>query len=181
MNRMFFGTLGAVVALSASLAMAEPVVVQMNLISDKGVGQPLGTVTMDDSADGLVLNLVLADTLSPGPHGFHVHENGSCEPAMKDGKRVAGLAAGGHFDPDGAGGHGGPGGPGHRGDMPVIYVQVDEDGATAVKEAKLAPRLTLADVRGRALMIHASGDNYKDDPKPLGGGGARVACGVVPE
>ena len=32
---------------------------------------------------------------------------------------------------------------------------------------------------GRALMIHANGDNYSDIPKKLGGGGARVACGVV--
>jgi Cu-Zn family superoxide dismutase len=29
-------------------------------------------------------------------------------------------------------------------------------------------------------MIHAGGDNYSDEPAPLGGGGARVACGVVP-
>jgi len=28
-------------------------------------------------------------------------------------------------------------------------------------------------------MIHAGGDNYADQPAPLGGGGARVACGVI--
>ena len=27
-------------------------------------------------------------------------------------------------------------------------------------------------------MIHAGGDNYSDHPEALGGGGARVACGV---
>ena len=27
-------------------------------------------------------------------------------------------------------------------------------------------------------MIHSGGDNYSDEPK-LGGGGARVACGVI--
>lgn len=37
--------------------------------------------------------------LPAGVHGFHVHEKGSCEPGMKDGKAVAALAAGGHFDP----------------------------------------------------------------------------------
>ena len=42
-----------------------------------------------------------------------------------------------------------------------------------------ANRLKVADVKGRALMIHAGGDNYSDQPKPLGGGGARVACGVI--
>jgi Cu-Zn family superoxide dismutase len=34
-------------------------------------------------------------------------------------------------------------------------------------------------VKGKALMIHAGGDNYADQPKPLGGGGDRIACGVI--
>ncbi len=32
---------------------------------------------------------------------------------------------------------------------------------------------------GLAIMVHAGGDNYSDDPKPLGGGGDRIACGVI--
>jgi len=40
--------------------------------------------------------------------------------------------------------------------------------------------MTLADIEGRALMIHAAGDNYSDTPAALGGGGARIVCGVVP-
>jgi Cu-Zn family superoxide dismutase len=44
----------------------------------------------------------------------------------------------------------------------------------------LAPRLKkLEDVKGRALMIHAGGDNYSDTPAKLGGGGARMACGLI--
>ena len=43
----------------------------------------------------------------------------------------------------------------------------------------LAPRLKVSDLKGRSLMIHAGGDNYSDMPAPLGGGGARVACGVA--
>jgi Copper/zinc superoxide dismutase (SODC) len=35
------------------------------------------------------------------------------------------------------------------------------------------------DVKGRSVMIHAGGDNYSDQPAPLGGGGARIACGVA--
>jgi len=42
-----------------------------------------------------------------------------------------------------------------------------------------APKLTLADLKGRSIMIHANGDNHSDTPKKLGGGGARVACGVI--
>jgi Cu-Zn family superoxide dismutase len=29
-------------------------------------------------------------------------------------------------------------------------------------------------------MVHAGGDNHSDHPAMLGGGGARMACGVVP-
>jgi Cu-Zn family superoxide dismutase len=38
---------------------------------------------------------------------------------------------------------------------------------------------TVADVKGRSIMIHSGGDNYSNQPAPLGGGGARIACGVV--
>ena len=62
------------------------------------------------------------------------------------------------------------------GDLPVLTVGAD---GTA-KEELTAPHIKdLGAVRGRALMIHAGGDNYADEPKPLGGGGARIACGVV--
>ena len=36
-----------------------------------------------------------------------------------------------------------------------------------------------AQLKGKALIIHAGGDNYSDRPAPLGGGGARVACGLI--
>jgi Cu-Zn family superoxide dismutase len=39
--------------------------------------------------------------------------------------------------------------------------------------------LTVAEVQGHALMVHAGGDNYSDTPAPLSGGGARIACAVV--
>ena len=34
-------------------------------------------------------------------------------------------------------------------------------------------------LRGKSVVIHAGGDNYSDQPQPLGGGGARIACGVI--
>ena len=44
----------------------------------------------------------------------------------------------------------------------------------------LAPRLKkLDEVRGHSIMIHAGGDNHSDHPAPLGGGGPRMACGVI--
>ena len=72
--------------------------------------------------------------------------------------------------------HEGPEGMGHTGDLPVLVV--NNDGKAT--EAVVAPRLKkLDDVKGKALMIHVGGDNMSDQPKPLGGGGARYACGVI--
>jgi Cu-Zn family superoxide dismutase len=172
--------LAALYAYTPAQAQEEIVEVPVTLISDKGIGNPLGTIMLKDGLSGLNLAVNFANTLSPGPHGFHVHEGSSCDAAEKDGVMVAGLAAGGHYDPAGSGKHLGPSGEGHLGDLPILFVQIDEDGATATKHTLVAPRLKLADVRGHAIVIHANGDNFRDDPKPLGGGGARVACGVVP-
>jgi Cu-Zn family superoxide dismutase len=67
-------------------------------------------------------------------------------------------------------------GQGHSGDLPVLDVAADGSAKTSVT----APRIKdLEAVRGRALVIHAGGDNFSDEPAPLGGGGARIACGVL--
>jgi len=44
---------------------------------------------------------------------------------------------------------------------------------------RIAPAIKVAEIRGRSIMVHAGGDNYSDAPAPLGGGGARTACGVI--
>ncbi|MBB3066315.1 superoxide dismutase family protein [Limibacillus halophilus] len=183
LKNAFFATATGLAIISACLqsANANEVAVEMHLISGMGVGNAIGTVTLSDSDNGLLLKINLSDKLAPGPHGFHIHENPSCDAADKDGAMVAGLAAGGHFDPAGTGTHGGPSGEGHLGDLPILFVQISEDGATATKHTLVAPRLTVADVLGRSLMIHESGDNFRDEPKPLGGGGGRVACGIIPQ
>ncbi len=140
-----------------------------------GPGDPLGTVTIGDSAAGAVFRVALKN-LPPGPHGFHVHQNGSCAPSTADGKPVPAGGAGGHFDPQGTGKHEGPAGHGHLGDLPALQVAADGT-ATATLTA---PNIRdVAGLRGKALMIHAGGDNFSDQPAPLGGGGARVACGVI--
>jgi Cu-Zn family superoxide dismutase len=140
-----------------------------------GLGRVLGRIKFSDSPEGLVIEPNLKG-LPPGPHGFHVHENPSCAPGQQGGNAVAGLGAGGHYDPDKTGKHVGPGRPGgHKGDLPVLVV--DADGSTKEK-GLTAPRLKVADLRGRSLIIHAGADNYADTPAPLGGGGARIACGL---
>ena len=150
--------------------------VRLFKVSETGIGAAIGTVTLADSASGLTIHARL-EGLPPGQRGFHVHENGNCGPALRDGKPVAALAAGGHFDGTTTGRHEGPHGQGHRGDLPALVV--GDDGK--VDTTLTAPRLALSDIRGRSIMIHAGGDNYSDQPQPLGGGGARIACGVIPQ
>ena len=153
---------------------AAETVVPMSLVNEQGVGKAIGTITISEGPKGLVLTPQLTD-LTPGLHGFHVHQNPDCSAGMKEGKQVPGLAAGGHYDPAMAGKHEGHEGKGHLGDLPALTVGADGKAVTAV----IAPRLKMADVKGRSLMIHAGGDNYADQPAPLGGGGARAACGVI--
>ena len=101
------------------------VTVSMFKIDANGVGPEIGTLTLSDSRGGLRVVPKLKG-LPPGPHGFHLHENPNCGPAMKDGKMQAGLAAGGHYDPNATGKHVGPmGSAGHRGDLPVLNVAED--------------------------------------------------------
>lgn len=163
----------ALLGLSAPAMAAEKTII-INAINNEGIGKPIGTIKLSDSETGLMIDPDLSE-LSPGPHGFHIHEKPNCGTAEKDGKKVAGLAAGGHYDPYATAKHEGPDGEGHHGDLPALMV--NEDGtATRIISAH---RLKVSDIVGRSIMIHEGGDNYSDDPKPLGGGGARIACGVI--
>jgi superoxide dismutase, Cu-Zn family len=169
-----FGLSIAVLGLLAPPTFAAEMTITINAVDDKGTGKDVGHVVVSESAYGLVFTPMLSG-LSPGLHGFHLHENPSCAPAMKDGKNTPAQSAGGHYDPKGSKQHGAPWGNGHLGDLPVLYVDANGNASQPV----LAPRLKMADLKGRALMVHAAGDNHADQPAPLGGGGARIACGVI--
>jgi Cu-Zn family superoxide dismutase len=87
------------------------------------------------------------------------------------------MAAGGHFDPKKTDKHLGPyNDKGHLGDLPLLTINEDGTATTPV----VAPKLHhISEVTGHALMVHHAGDNYSDTPAPLGGGGARMLCGVI--
>ena len=174
-----FRALSPLVALAAVLVatptLAASVHADLVRALPEGQGEPVGAVTFSDSRQGAQIVLDLKG-LAPGPHGLHLHQNGSCAPAPgPDGKPVAAGAAGGHWDPAQSGHHMGPDGQGHMGDLPRL--EVGPDGAA--KTTLIAPRIKdVTALRGHALMIHAGGDTYSDAP-PLGGGGSRFACGVL--
>ena len=152
-------------------SMAETIDIPMYRISTEGVGTPIGHVIVKE-VKGHLEFLPALQGLSPGNHGFHIHENPACGAMEKEGRLTAGLAAGSHYDPDQSGKHLGPEGLGHRGDLPVL--KVAEDGSAATGALSVS-RLHLEELHGRSLMIHAEADNYGDQP-----GGARVACGIIP-
>lgn len=144
------------------------------LITDGGVANEIGVITFTDNQNGLDIAVDLVG-LPAGEHGLHIHEKGDCGPAEKDGNMAAGMAAGGHYDPANTGSHKGPDNDkGHKGDLPKITANADG----SVKMNLHAPNLKVADIKGRSVMVHAGGDNYTDQP-PMGGGGARIACGVI--
>lgn len=152
---------------TTALAYAD-ITIPMYLTAPKGTGKQVGVIVAKDTSKGLLLTPDLHGLL-PGTHGFHVHQNPSCD--------NLGMAAGGHLDPAQTQQHKGPNADGHLGDLPTLLVNPNGDATTAV----LAPHLKEADIAGHALMIHVGGDNYSDKPELLGGGGARMVCGVVPK
>lgn len=181
MNKPFLATVSALVIflspLPASAAMgsdSDSRNIEINKVNKDGVGESIGTIQVKEYESGGVLFTPKLEGLEPGLHGFHMHQNATCESAKKDGKVVPAAAAGGHYNPN-DGGHNGPYEKGHMGDLPALYVDEDGNATTPV----LAPRLDYSDISDRSLMIHAGGDNYSDNPETLGGGGARVACGVI--
>ncbi|KEI35383.1 superoxide dismutase family protein [Allofrancisella frigidaquae] len=137
-------------------------------------GKDVGTVTIspyiaDKEIQGMIFTPHLYNLPPSSTHGFHIHVNPSCS--------NKGMAAGGHWDPDNTGKHLGPyNDKGHKGDLPKLIVKAD---GTATKPI-IAPKLkSLEELEGHSLMIHEGSDNYSDDPKPLGGGEARMWCGVI--
>ncbi len=148
----------------------ESVVVPMYLES----ANQIGTVTIYPVHNGLEF-LVDLNNLSAGDHGFHIHEIGNCSHKIVDGKEVLFGAAGSHYEPKKTNHHMGPDQEGHKGDLP--YLTANQKGVIQALIYKKG--LTLDEIKGRSLVIHQNGDNYADTPKPLGGGGERIACGVI--
>lgn len=128
-----------------------------------------GTVTFTQQAEG-VLVFAIVSGLTPGSHGFHIHETGDCS-------APDGSSAGGHFNP-GSMPHGGPdAGEHHAGDLGNIVA----DEAGNANYEKVIPGITLEEgsnsVIGRAVVVHESADDMTT--QPTGNAGGRLACGVI--
>lgn len=127
-----------------------------------------GVVTFERVRGGVRIVADL-DGLTPGEHGFHIHEKGDCS-------APDGTSAGGHFNPLGAP-HAGPDATErHVGDLG----NVTADAEGRVRAEWVDHQIAFAGARsilGRALVVHAGADDLSSQPS--GAAGPRVACGVV--
>jgi Cu-Zn family superoxide dismutase len=135
-------------------------------------GAVVGIATFTEVSGGVRMVLE-AKGLTPGAHGLHLHDIGTCEPPSFE-------AAGAHVNPDGKS-HGllNSSGP-HAGDLPNLTVGADGSGRFETMNTRItlaAGPSSILDADGSALVIHANPDDFTTDP--AGGTGARIACGVV--
>jgi len=133
-----------------------------------------GMVTFTEVADGVRVDAHITG-LTPGKHGFHVHEFGDCSSA--DGSAAGASAAGDHFNPA-KNPHGAPdAGERHEGDMGNI----EADASGAAKLNYVDHTLSLHDgaksIIGRSVIVHEKADDLKSQPG--GDAGGRIACGVI--
>src|ERR1041385_8434225 len=134
-----------------------------------GSNKVSGTVTFTEVADGVQIQAEITG-LTPGNHGFHVHEFGDCSAADLS-------SAGAHFNPTNKP-HAGPDATErHVGDMG----NVEADASGKVKLEYLDHHISLTNdqssVIGRSVVVHAKADDLKS--QPAGDSGPRIACGVI--
>jgi Cu-Zn family superoxide dismutase len=108
--------------------------------------------------------------LTPGAHGFHVHEAGDCSAPDAS-------SAKGHFNPAGRqhGHHGGN--DRHAGDMPNLVADGYGNATLSAEVDMLGLSEGPGGIIKRSVVIHADPDDYKS--QPAGNSGKRVACGVI--
>lgn len=107
--------------------------------------------------------------LTPGQHGFHIHESGDCSCADAE-------CAGGHYNPTNQP-HGSPDdSKRHIGDLGNIIA--DENGnAIYVRLDKHLKLNGPHSIIGRSVLVHADKDDLKSQPS--GKAGKRLGCGVI--
>lgn len=127
-----------------------------------------GNVTFERANTGVAISADL-EGLTPGEHGFHIHELGDCS-------APDGTSAGGHFNPEGAS-HGAPTDEDrHVGDLGNVTAH--ESGAAQYQRTDDRIAFDGAhSIIGRAVIVHAGRDDLTSQPS--GDAGARVACGVI--
>lgn len=109
-------------------------------------------------------------SLTPGLHGFHVHEKGDCSAPDA-------TSAGGHFNPYKKK-HGAPdAAKSHSGDLGNLTADASGNATLTIWLDGISVSTGKDGVIGRAVIVHADRDDLKTDP--AGNSGGRIACGVI--
>jgi Cu-Zn family superoxide dismutase len=127
-----------------------------------------GTITFTKSGDEIK---IVADVtgLTPGKHGFHIHEFGDC--SSPDGK-----AAGGHFNPTNNPHAGHDAAQRHEGDLGNL--EADSSGKAHLELTDNMMTMNgEKSIIGRGVIVHEKEDDLKS--QPVGNAGGRLACGVI--
>ena len=127
-----------------------------------------GQVTFLEETQGVRVTANITG-LTPGKHGFHIHEKGDCS-------STDGSSAGGHWNPTGMK-HGGPtSGEHHIGDLGNITA--NDEGVARFE--RVFPFLSFTGANtflGKAVIVHQKADDLES--QPTGDAGGRLACGVI--
>jgi superoxide dismutase, Cu-Zn family len=168
MNRSLLGVALAIL-MSACTTMTPSAPAARATLAPTAGNQASGTVAFESVGDKVHVSARLAG-LAPGSHGFHIHEKGDCS-------APDGMSAGGHFNPSGKP-HGDPAAAEHHGgDMPMITADASGTATLDATIDTVTIGAGMADIVGRAVVVHKDADDYKT--QPTGNSGARVACGVI--
>lgn len=159
---------GVVMLVAGSSAFAESG--KADLVATKAGFTASGTATLTDTPQGLHV-VVHVTKGSPGRHGLHIHQYGSCGDE--------GKAAGGHYNPDGVK-HGflptdGLTGA-HAGDLGNIEVSTDGTGTLDLTLQGLRLSGGKYTAGGRAIVLHEKADDFG---QPTGNAGGRIGCGPI--
>lgn len=133
-----------------------------------------GTVTFETTDAGVEVSYDVQG-LSAGHHGFHVHENGSCEAGEDE---TPGGAAGGHFNPNDSphGKRDTTAAVRHVGDLGNIEAADDGTSQGTFVDTIISLEGENA-IGGKAMVVHGGEDDLTSQPS--GAAGPRVACGII--
>lgn len=146
---------------------------QAIIINNKG--KEIGTANFTQGSQGVLIN-IKAKKLPAGKHGMHFHNVGNCA----DYKRF--KMAKGHIMPKNKP-HGflnkkGP----HAGNLPNLIVAKNGKVEVEIYSQLISlfgdnGKPALLDKDGSSLVIHENIDDHNS--QPIGGSGARIACGLI--
>ncbi|KAL6508771.1 hypothetical protein OROHE_021330 [Orobanche hederae] len=140
----------------------------------KGTSSVEGFVTLTQEDDGPTTVRVRLTGLTPGKHGFHLHEYGDTTNGC--------ISTGAHFNPNGLT-HGAPEDEvRHAGDLGNIVANADGVAEATIVDTQI-PLRGPNSVVGRAFVVHELEDDLGKGGHELslttGNAGGRLACGCV--